>query len=95
LKEPLQVELEPTHDESGIPEALVNIEVEHLMFMMRQLPAIYQMTLNMYAIEGYEYQEIANILGVNIGSVKSNLFKARAKLKTLLTHPKEQETHAG
>lgn len=95
LKEPLQVELEPAHDESGIPEALINMELEHLLFAMRQLPAIYQMTLNLYAIEGFEYQEIANMLGVNIGSVKSNLFKARAKLKALLTYPKEHKTHAG
>lgn len=95
FKEPVLVELEPAHDESGIPEALVNIEVEHLLLMMRQISPIYQMTLTLYAIEGYEYQEIANMLGVSIGSVKSNLFKARGKLKALLTNLKEQETHAG
>lgn len=95
FKEPIQVELEPVHDESGIPEALVNIEVEHLLFGLRQLSPIYQMTLTLYAIEGYEYQEIANMLDVSIGSVKSNLFKARGKLKALLTNLKEKETHAG
>jgi len=95
LKELFTVELEPVHDESGVPEALVNVEVEHLLLMMRQLPPVYQTTLTLYAIEGYEYQEIANMLGVNIGSVKSNLSKARGKLKALLTNLKEQEAHAG
>lgn len=95
LRESFTIELEPEHDQSGVPEALVNIEVEHLLSMMRQLPPAYQMTLTMYAIEGYEYQEIAHLLGVSVGSVKSNLSKARGKLKALLTNLKEQETHAG
>ncbi len=94
LKEPQKVELEAMQDESDIAEVMVNMHVEHLLFYLRQLPPAYQMTLNLYAIEGYAYQEIADMLGINIGSVKSNLSKARGKLKSLLLASNEFEPYA-
>lgn len=94
LKEPQKVELEVMQDESGLAEVMVNMHVEHLLFYLRQLPPAYQMTLNLYAIEGYAYQEIADMLGINIGSVKSNLSKARGKLKSLLLASNEFEPYA-
>jgi RNA polymerase sigma-70 factor (ECF subfamily) len=40
--------------------------------------------LIMYDIEGYSYEEIAGILEINIGTVKSRLNRARESLKTKL-----------
>ncbi len=40
--------------------------------------------LVMYDIEGYSYEEIAGILDINIGTVKSRLNRARESLKTKL-----------
>lgn len=95
LKEPLKVELESAIDESNIPEVLVNLEAEELLTIIRKLPTTYQVTFNLYAIEGYDYKEIAEMLNVNIGSVKSNLFKARKKLKELLIEAQKQGIYAG
>lgn len=40
-------------------------------------------------IEGFSYEEIAEVLGCSRGTVKSRLFRAREKLKELLTEYKE------
>lgn len=95
LKQPSNLELESAVDESGLPEVLVNMEAEELLLLIRNLPTIYQMTFNLYAIEGYDYKEIAEMLKVNIGSVKSNLFKARKKLKELLIESQKKGLYAG
>ena len=40
----------------------------------------------LHDVEGYTHEEIAQELGITAGGSKSNLFKARAKLRTLLAH---------
>jgi RNA polymerase sigma-70 factor (ECF subfamily) len=40
----------------------------------------------MHDVEGYTHEEIANTLGITTGGSKSQLFKARAKLRRLLAH---------
>jgi RNA polymerase sigma-70 factor (ECF subfamily) len=40
----------------------------------------------LHDVEGYTHEEIAQRLGITAGGSKSQLFKARAKLRTLLAH---------
>lgn len=40
----------------------------------------------LHDVEGYTHEEIAEELGITPGGSKSQLFKARAKLRTLLAH---------
>src|SRR3954463_5282920 len=40
----------------------------------------------LHDVEGYTHEEIATELGITTGGSKSQLFKARAKLRTLLAH---------
>ena len=40
----------------------------------------------LHDVEGYTHEEIANELGITTGGSKSQLFKARAKLRKLLAH---------
>jgi len=40
----------------------------------------------LHDVEGYTHEEIATRLGITSGGSKSQLFKARAKLRTLLAH---------
>ena len=44
------------------------------------------MTFILHDIEGYEHNEIAEILSCSIGTSKSQLHKARLKLRTWLLH---------
>jgi hypothetical protein len=40
----------------------------------------------LHDVEGYTHEEIAQELGITTGGSKSQLFKARAKLRKLLAH---------
>ena len=48
------------------------------------LPPGYRMVFVLHDIEGYEHNEIAEMLGCSIGNSKSQLHKARMKLRDLL-----------
>lgn len=54
---------------------------EELMNLVQQLPPIYRLVFNLAAIEGYDHQEIGDILGISPSTSRSNLVKARAKLQ--------------
>jgi RNA polymerase sigma-70 factor (ECF subfamily) len=42
------------------------------------------MVVNLYIIEGYKHNEIAEMLSISVGTSKSNLFKAKAVLRKKL-----------
>jgi RNA polymerase sigma-70 factor (ECF subfamily) len=53
------------------------------------LPAGYRLIFVLHDIEGYEHNEIASMLECSIGNSKSQLHKARLKLRdTLRTYPR-------
>lgn len=64
---------------------LLKAEVADVLLLLQKLPPAYRLTLNLYALEGYSHQEIADNLGISVGTSKSNLSKARAKLKQMMT----------
>ncbi len=51
---------------------------------IQQLPAGYRQVFALHDIEGYEHNEIASMLGCSIGNSKSQLHKARLRLRELL-----------
>jgi RNA polymerase sigma-70 factor (ECF subfamily) len=50
-----------------------------------QLPPGYRTVFVLHDVEGYEHEEISSMLNVSIGTSKSQLHKARMKLRDLLT----------
>jgi RNA polymerase sigma-70 factor (ECF subfamily) len=83
LEELSQVEQMPSDDS----DLLERLSSDELLAKVQGLPPSYRMALNLFAIEGYEHHEIAEMLGISVGASKSNLFKARAKLKELMQQP--------
>ena len=51
---------------------------------MERLPEGMRRVLVLHDVEGYTHEEIAAMLGVNPGTCKSQLFKARARMRALL-----------
>jgi len=49
-----------------------------------QLPPGYRAVFVLHDVEGHEHEEVAEILGVSVGTSKSQLHKARMKLRELL-----------
>lgn len=62
----------------------LNISTEEIMKAVQQLPTAYRTVFNMFVVDGFSHQEIADQLGINIGTSKSNLSKAKVHLKNHL-----------
>ncbi|HEX4076041.1 MAG TPA: sigma-70 family RNA polymerase sigma factor [Candidatus Acidoferrales bacterium] len=52
--------------------------------VLNQLPPGYKLIFLLHDVEGYEHQEIAQLVGCSIGNSKSQLHKARLRLRQLL-----------
>ena len=57
---------------------------EDLFKVLNELPAGYRMVFNLYAVEGYKHREIAEILGIDTNTSKSQYSRARAVLREKL-----------
>jgi RNA polymerase sigma-70 factor (ECF subfamily) len=60
------------------------VDAFSLQWAIGQLPRGYRMTFVLHDIEGYDHGEIAQMLGCSIGNSKSQLHKARMRLRRLL-----------
>jgi RNA polymerase sigma-70 factor, ECF subfamily len=54
--------------------------------VLAELPEIFRTVLVLREFEDLPYQEIADILGISIGTVESRLFRARARFRDKLLH---------
>ncbi len=61
------------------------VEGSVLLGLIKELSPAYRMVFNLYVFEEYKHSEIAEMLNISIGSSKSNLSKAKAKLEGLIT----------
>ena len=61
-----------------------SIDRLHLQKAVDDLPPGYRTIFVLHDVEGYEHNEIATIVGCSIGNSKSQLHKARMKLRDLL-----------
>lgn len=62
-------------------EVVEKISEEELISMIQKLPPQYRLVFNLYVIEGFSHKEIAEKIGINEGTSKSNLARARMILK--------------
>ncbi len=61
--------------------AFEDLTCEEMVGLIQTLTPRYRMVFNLYAIEGYNHQEISEALGISTGTSKSNLSRARAILQ--------------
>ena len=57
---------------------------EEIMEVVRELPDGYRMVFNLYAVEGYKHKEIAEMLGIDTNTSKSQYSRARAVIREKL-----------
>ncbi len=74
------------------PNVYNHLEAEDILQLIASLPDGYRQVFNLYAIEGYSHKEIAEMLGIQEGTSRSNLFKAKKILRTKLSNRKLQES---
>lgn len=60
------------------------LSVERVKKCIEMLPDGYRTVLSLYLLEGYDHEEIAGIMGITESTSKSQLNRAKGKLKELL-----------
>ena len=90
--------LDPTPDRGptrsfGAPDLRLAGSIDRLTLekAIESLPAGYRLIFVLHDIEGYEHNEIATLLDCSIGNSKSQLHKARMKLREALRAPADEE----
>ncbi len=86
LEETLESDEDTPKKEPGAPDRKLAGSVDrlHLQRALEDLPPGYRTIFLLHDVEGYEHNEIAEMIGCSIGNSKSQLHKARMKLRTLL-----------
>lgn len=70
---------------SSVVSAIEKIEAEELIAKIAQLPQKQRTILNLYSIEGYSHDEIAEILGITTQNSRTTLHRAKAQLSQIIT----------
>jgi len=73
--------IERAHEDEN---ALDKISYDEIIKAIQDLTPAYRTILNMFIIEGFSHDEIADKLGISSGTSKSNLSKARKQLQKIL-----------
>ena len=80
-----QYEWELPSDEPPPADTMMTQEFhDYLKAAMAELPEVFQKTIAMRELQGLSYEEIANITGVSLGTVKSRIARARQRLQEKL-----------
>jgi RNA polymerase sigma-70 factor, ECF subfamily len=73
-----------------LPEAVNRLDAQQVMAALAQVNEIYQAPVALFYLQDYSYKEIAEILDVPLGTVKSRLTRGLGKLHRLLTDAENQ-----
>ena len=68
-------------DEEEVEIESDSVSMDFLLSIIQELPDRYRMVFNLYVTDGYSHKEIADMLGITVGTSKSNLSRARIILK--------------
>ncbi len=64
--------------------AVNDLSHAELIQLIQNLTPAYRTVFNLYVIDGFTHQEISKLLGISVGTSKTNLMKARSKLRKVL-----------
>jgi len=73
-------ESNPSTDDGAIEK----LGLEDLLKKIQQLPVGFRTVFNLYAVEGYNHQEIGELLGISDGTSKSQYSRARLLLRQMI-----------
>jgi RNA polymerase sigma factor (sigma-70 family) len=73
--------------------AFDKLAVKDLMKIIQELSPGYRAVFNLYVVEGYTHKDIAAMMGISEGTSKSQLARAKAILKNIITG-KQKESNS-
>ena len=69
-------------DDSPLKHA---VDLDSILAAIQELPNQYRLVFNLYTLDNYSHQQVAEMLGISVGTSKSNLHRAKHLLKEKLT----------
>lgn len=70
-----------------------DITIEYLMLLIQELPNRYKLVFTLFVIDEYSHQEIAEMLGISVGTSKSNLSRAKMTLKQKIENRADKKSN--
>lgn len=83
-----QIREEEVDDPSDEDLKYGGVKAKDVIAAIQKLSPAYRQVFNLYVLEGFTHQEIADQLGISVGTSKSNLAKAKMNLRKLFTKKK-------
>lgn len=82
-------------EDQQIEDQIEEIPLQFLLSCVQSLPNRYRLVFNLYVLDGYPHQEVADMLGITVGTSKSNLARARMILKTKVENYQNRSREVG
>ena len=76
-----------TEADPSVPDGILNVQA--IQKAIKELPDGYRIVFTLYALEGYDHEEIGDILGVTEATSKSQYSRAKTKLRHILQSPQQ------
>jgi RNA polymerase sigma-70 factor (ECF subfamily) len=88
--EEIPVDIPEEYDEYDEPGSMDEKEfkIEEIREAISRLPEKYRIVLSLYLLEGYDHDEISDILNINSSTSRSQLVRAKHRLITILKEDK-------
>jgi RNA polymerase sigma-70 factor (ECF subfamily) len=79
-------EINETHsyEADAAGNSIDKLSYKELIEIVQQLSPVYRTVFNLYVIDGFKHEEIAQQLNISVGTSKSNLSKAKANIQKML-----------
>ena len=84
-KQGIKISLDGIEIEDTDNSMFENLPADDLLRMITELPPVYRKVFNLRAIEGYEYNEMAQLLNIKETALRSQFMRARQMLKKKVT----------
>lgn len=83
----LEAESIPSDDRHPIE----SMAYEELVVLIQNLSPAYRHVFSLFVLDGYSHEDISKIMKISVGTSKSNLLKARRKLRKMLELSRAEE----
>jgi RNA polymerase sigma factor (sigma-70 family) len=79
-------QLENIPDEEAEDDEEIQLQVAQVKEAMKKLPEGYRVVLSLYLLEGYDHEEIGQILNISENTSRTQFLRAKRKLYDILTN---------
>lgn len=70
--------------DSGMEDSTILLEVQRIKTAIERLPEGYKLVITLYLLEGYDHEEISEILGISEATSRTQFMRGKRKLLQLL-----------